>query len=250
MKKYWMTFAFLVVAVTVMPAQDADHDHAWSYGGKTGPAHWGDLEPDFSLCKTGKQQSPIDLRNATEAKLPAIQFEYKSAPLKIINNGHTIQVNYAPGSFIEVGDKKYQLIQFHFHRPSEERIHGRLGEMVVHLVHADSDGKLAVVGVLLEKGKANETVNEIWARMPKTGGKEQEIPGVQVDATAFIPHSAAYYTYDGSLTTPPCSEGVTWFVMKSPTDISSEQIDAFAKIFPSNARPIQPIGDRIVKASQ
>jgi carbonic anhydrase len=250
MKKYWMAFALLVVAVTAMPAQDTGHDHAWSYEGENGPAHWGDLEPAFSACKVGKEQSPIDIRNATEAKLPAIHFEYKNSSLKIINNGHTIQVNYDPGSFITVGDKKYQLIQFHFHRPSEERIHGRSYEMVAHLVHADSSGKLAVVGVLLEKGTANDTVNEVWAHMPKTEGKQQEFPGVQVNAAGLLPEKTAYYTYAGSLTTPPCSEGVTWLVLKSPTQISAEQIETFAKIYPMNSRPIQPLNGRVVKDSE
>jgi len=242
---------FLIIASSLpIPAQDGKHGHEWSYGGADGPAHWGDLKPEYAACKVGKEQSPIDIINPMQAPLAVIRIDYKNVPLKIVNNGHTIQVNYAPGSFITVGDHRYQLVQFHFHRPSEERINGNSYEMVIHLVHADSDGKLAVIAVLLQKGKANSALQEIWARMPKTEGKEQEIPGVQINAFALLPHDITYYTYAGSLTTPPCSEGVTWFVMKTPADISPEQIDAFAKLYPDNARPVQPIGTRLVKASQ
>jgi carbonic anhydrase len=244
---------FLVIATaSFLPilAHDGMHGHEWSYEGADGPAHWGDLKPEYATCKVGKEQSPIDMVDPKPAALPAIRFDYKSVPLKIVNNGHTVQVNYAPGSFITVGDHRYQLVQFHFHRPSEERINGKAFEMVIHLVHADSDGKLAVIAVLLRKGRANSTLQEIWARMPKTEGKEQEIPGVQINALSLLPQDTTYYTYAGSLTTPPCSEGVTWFVLKTPVDISPEQIDIFAKLYPDNARPVQPIGARVVKAGQ
>ncbi len=245
-------FVLLLIIASSLPilAQDGKHGHEWTYEGADGPAHWGDLTPEYATCKVGKHQSPIDIVNPKQAALPVIRFDYKNVPLKIVNNGHTIQVNYASGSFITVGERRYQLVQFHFHRPSEERINGKSFEMVIHLVHADGDGKLAVIAVLLQKGKANSALQEIWARMPKTEGKEQEISGVQINALTLLPQDTTYYTYAGSLTTPPCSEGVTWFILKTPADIAPEQVDIFAKLYPDNARPVQPIGSRLVKAGQ
>jgi carbonic anhydrase len=240
--------AIVTAALTI--AQDGKHDHEWAWDGEAGPLHWADLKPEYATCKTGKEQSPIDIRNPQQAPLPAIRFDYKASPLKIIDNSHTIQVNYAPGSFITVGDHRYQLLQCHFHRPSEERIGGKTFQMVAHLVHADSDGKLAVVAVLLQKGTANSTIQQIWANLPKSQNKEQEVTGVTINAAGLLPENIAYYTYPGSLTTPPCTEGVNWLILKTPMDISSAQIDTFAKLYPHNARPIQPLGSRVVKVSQ
>src|SRR4029077_16175671 len=132
--------------------------HHWAYGGHGGPAHWGELDQEYSTCKLGKLQSPIDIRRPKAADLPAIKFDYKPSPLKLIDNGHTIQVNYAPGSSIDVAGAHYELVQFHFHKPSEEKVQGKSHAMVTHLVHKGSDGKLAVVAVLLDKGSANPTI--------------------------------------------------------------------------------------------
>jgi carbonic anhydrase len=163
-------------------------------------------------------------------------------------------VNYhdasGTGNTLIVGDKRYQLTQFHFHRPSEEYIHGKAYDMVIHLMHQASDGTLAGVAVLLQPGSANSTIQQIWEHMPKTEGKEQEIPGLEINPAGLLPHDLAYYTYTGSLTAPPCSEGVTWFVLKSPLDISREEIDAFAKLYPHDVRPLQPLNGRIVKESE
>ena len=243
-------YLLAIVTAALTLAQNGKHEHEWAWEGEAGPLHWADLKPEYATCKTGKEQSPIDIRNPQQAALPAIHFDYTASPLKIIDNSHTIQVNYAPGSFITVGDHRYQLLQFHFHRPSEERIQGKSYQMVAHLVHADSEGKLAVVAVLLEKGTANSTIQEIWDKLPKTQGKEETVPGVEINASGLLPKNTTYYTYPGSLTTPPCTEGVTWLILKTPVDLSSEQIDRFAKIYPHNARPIQPLGDRVVKASK
>ncbi len=143
-----------------------------SYEGEDSPAHWGDLNPEYGRCRVGKEQSPIGIRNPTQAGLPVIHFDHKNVPLKIVNNGHAIQVNYAPGSFITVGDRRYQLLQFHFHHPSEERINGKSYETVIHLVPADSAGKLAVIAVLLQKRQAYSALQEIWTTMPQTEGKK------------------------------------------------------------------------------
>ncbi len=240
----------LVVLVTVVTAQEGKHAHAWGYEGREGPAYWGNLNPDYSVCRLGQQQSPIDIRNPRKAALPPLQFAYKPAPLKIINNGHTIQINYAPGSFLTVGDKRYQLKQFHFHHPSEEQINGKPQDMVAHLVHSDSDGHLAVVAVLLKTGSANGMIEKVWDNLPRTEGKEEEVSGVEANAAALLPPAAGYYTFPGSLTTPPCSEQVTWFVLKTPTQVSAEEVAAFAKVFPHNARPTQPLNGREVLESQ
>ena len=221
----------------------------WSYEGHAGPAAWAALSPEFGTCKLGSLQSPIDIRSAKVANLPAIRFDYKPAPLKIIDNGHTIQVNYAPGSSIDVGGARYELVQFHFHRPSEEKINGKAHAMVAHLVHRDAAGKLAVVAVLLDKGGASELIDTLWKNIPKEKEREAAAAGVSIDASALLPKDQRYYTFQGSLTTPPCSEGVTWFVLKSPLKIAEAQTAAFAKIYAHNARPVQPLHGRLVQTT-
>jgi carbonic anhydrase len=254
LRKGWLTLVLLVVAMILVPAAPrAQWKTQWSYEGANGPEHWGDVDPDYAACKAGKEQSPIDIRNAKKAELPALRFEYKSGPLKIINNGHVaVRVNYAPGNgnFLLVGDKRYELTQFHFHRPSEEYVHGKPYDMVVHLMHQASDGKVAAVAVLLQAGSANATIQKLWEHMPQTEGKEQEIAGVEVNPAGLLPRDTAYYTYMGSLTAPPCTEGVTWFVLKTPVDISAEAINAFARLYPHDVRPPQPLNGRVVKESQ
>jgi carbonic anhydrase len=231
-------------------AQEAKPAAHWSYSGAEGPKKWGSIEPEYQTCKLGHEQSPIDIRGAKKEALPPIQFEYKPAILKIINNGHSIQVNYPPGSFITIGDKKYELKQFHFHHPSEEHVNGKGYDMVVHLVHAGPDGKLAVVAILLHKGSANALIAKIWENLPKSEGPQVEVPGVEIDPSALLPSNQGYYTFLGSLTTPPCSEAVTWFVLKTPNEVSADQIAAFAKIYPHDARPIQPTNGRTIAESQ
>jgi len=240
----------LFVAATLCcgyPAR-ADGEH-WSYQGHGGPAKWAELDHEFAACKLGKTQSPVDIRGAKAADLPAIQFNYKPSPLKVIDNGHTIQVNYAPGSWLDVGGAHYELVQFHFHKPSEEKIEGKSHAMVAHLVHKGADGKLAVVAVMLDKGGANRTIDTIWANLPKEKEKETAVD-VTVDAAALLPRDKGYYTFQGSLTTPPCSEGVRWFVLKTPMKITESEIMAFGKLYPMNARPTQPLNGRAIEATR
>ena len=220
--------------------------HNWTYSGEHGPEHWGDLSSEFSTCAFGKAQSPIDIRNPVSAQLPSIRFSYRASPLKIINNGHTIQVNYASGSMMAVGQKAYELVQFHFHHPSEEKINGRPYPMVAHLVHKDKGGTLGVVAVLITEGHANQLMSTLWNNLPPEEGKELELDRVKVDVTQLLPADHGYYTFTGSLTTPPCSESVTWYVVEAPTAISKAQIEKFATVYPLNARPIQPLNDRVV----
>jgi carbonic anhydrase len=264
MRRACMTFLLPVVAAVLVPAgARAQWKTHWTYEGPTGAEHWSQLDPDYAPCNLGKEQSPINIQKTKKAELPALRFESKSAPLKYLqNNGYTIRVNYhdAPGTgnFLIVGDKRYQLTQFHFHRPSEELIHGKPYDMVAHLMYKASDGKVAGVAVLLRAGRANATIQQIWDHMPKTEGKvlsdfshaEEEIPGVEINPAGLLPHAAAYYTYIGSVTAPPCTEDVTWYVLKIPVEISAEQIHAFAELYPHDVRPIQPLNGRIVKESQ
>jgi carbonic anhydrase len=231
-------------------AQEHPPEHAWDYAEALGPSRWGDLKPEFATCKNGHNQAPIDIRNPVKAALPPIHFEYKPSQLHIIDNGHTIMVNYSPGSFISVGEKKYALKQFHFHRPSEEKINGNSFEMTVHLVHADDDGKLAVVAVLLQKGEGSALVHELWNHLPKEKDKEEIFENVQIDLSQILPSDRDYYTFSGSLTTPPCSEDVVWYVLKHPTTVSAEEIERFSRLYRDNVRPTQPLYDRIVLESQ
>ncbi len=224
--------------------------HDWSYEGEHGPTHWGDVKTDYAVCKTGKNQSPIDITGAVKADLPSIQFAYKPAQLRIINNGHSIQVNYPEGSFITVGGKQYQLVQFHFHHPSEEKVNHKSFDMVAHLVHKDAEGRLAVVAVLMRKAQANAFMKTLWEHLPKEEGREEVPTGVTIDPSQLLPAQRGYYTYTGSLTTPPCSEGVTWFVLKTPVAISDAQIDRFMQFYKHNARPVQQLGGRTVSESR
>jgi carbonic anhydrase len=234
---------------TLLCAQEHGPAH-WGYKGEAGPSHWGDLSSEFAACKTGHSQAPVDIRHAQKADLPPIQFDYKASPLQIIDNGHTVMVNYAPGSSIQVGDKRYALQQFHFHKPSEEKIEGKSSDMAVHLVHADQDGNLAVVAVLLKKGAANALIGQLWSHLPQEKGKEESPESIQVNATDLLPESRAYYTFQGSLTTPPCSENVTWFVLKHPSTISATEIRDFGRLYNDNARPIQALNNRAVLESK
>jgi carbonic anhydrase len=251
-----MTSILLVAGALSLPAGlRAQWRTAWSYEGAAGPEHWGDLDPDYAACKAGREQSPIGIRNAEKAELPPLRFEYQRGPLKyLINNGYTIRVNYhdAPGAgnFLIVGDKRYHLTQFHFHRPAEEYIHGKSFDMVAHFVHEAGDGSAAAVAVLLKVGNANATIQQLWEHMPETKGKEEEIPGVEINPAGLLPHDTGYYTYMGSLTAPPCTEGVTWFVLKTPVEISADEVRAFASLYPHDVRPLQPLNGRVVKESQ
>jgi carbonic anhydrase len=239
---------FLAAALSCASQAQTTVEH-WSYGGHGGPARWGELDPTFSSCKLGHVQSPIDIRGAKAADLPAIKFDYRPSPLKVIDNGHTIQVNYAPGSSMDVGGTRYELVQFHFHKPSEEKIHGKAHAMVAHLVHKDAEGKLAVVAVLLDKGGASPTIDTIWKNLPKEKEKEVWVDAT-IDAANLLPRDTGYYTFQGSLTTPPCSEDVRWLVLKNPLKIAESEIVAFGRLYPMNARPTQPLNGRAIAATR
>jgi carbonic anhydrase len=260
----WISFALLAAAAIAVPTNSqAQWRTPWEYEGPTGADHWSDLDPAYAACNVGKEQSPIDIRSAEKAQLLALRFDSKSSPLKyLLNNGHTIRVNYhdAPGtgSQLIVGNNRFQLTQFHFHRPSEEYVHGKVFDMVAHLMYQSAEGKVVGVAVLLRAGRANATVGQLWEHMPKTESKvlsdfsheEEEIVGVTINPDGLLPRDLAYYTYMGSVTAPPCTEGVRWYVLKTPVDISAKQIEAFAKLYPHDVRPPQPLNGRVVQESE
>ena len=220
----------------------------WDYGGDEGPDAWGKMRPEFSKCATGQRQSPIDIRGGIAVDLEPIKFDYRPSAFSVIDNGHTVQVNVEPGNSITITGKRYELVQFHFHRPSEERINGRQYDMVAHLVHKDVDGHIAVVAVLLDRGSAQSLVQTVWNNLPLEKGDEVRA-GSRIDLSQLLPDDKRYYTYMGSLTTPPCSEGVLWMVMKQPVPISMDQVAIFSRLYPMNARPIQQADGRLIKES-
>jgi carbonic anhydrase len=238
-----------VLAPAISRAQESHVPH-WSYEGKEDPKHWGSLDPSYATCKIGQSQSPIDISHTTLADLPELKFDYKAAPLSIINNGHTIMVNYAPGSTLTVGNKTYTLKQFHFHHPSEEHINGKGFDMVGHLVHADTEGHLAVVAVLFKAGDSNPLLETLWKNIPPENDKTVEVSTISVNAADLLPSQHGYYTYNGSLTTPPCTEGVTWYVLKSISSLSNEQLATITKLYPHDNRPTQKLNHREVLESK
>ena len=240
--------AALLLSLVVAPTARPEEAH-WGYGKEHGPSQWSELKPEFEICRAGKRQSPIDITAAEKADLPAIAFKYQVSPLRIVNNGHTIQVNLPPGSTITIADHSYALLQFHFHTPSEEAIRGKHHALVAHFVHKDADGKLAVVAVLFDVGKSNAALAPVLAKMPREEGAEQTFEGTSLDPAKLLPSKRSYYEFEGSLTTPPCSEGVRWFVLKQPVTLSQQQLDAFRKLYPRNARPPQPLNGRSVRES-
>ncbi len=217
----------------------------WGYEGAIGPAHWGALSPEYARCATGKRQSPIDIGAAEAKDLPDIAFHYETVPVEIVNNGHTVQVNYAPGSWIELDGQRYHLQQFHFHSPSEHRVRGKASRAEMHLVHKASNGDVAVVGVLIEEGAHNAGFDPVWRNIPVSVGSPHRMDA-SVDADDLLPKDRRSYRYDGSFTTPPGTEGVKWAVIKEPVRMSGAQIAAFRRVMSGNNRPTQPLNGRVV----
>ncbi|MBK3331479.1 carbonic anhydrase family protein [Persephonella atlantica] len=217
----------------------------WSYHGETGPQHWGDLKSEYIMCKIGKNQSPVDLSRIVEADLKKLQINYSSGGNSVTNNGHTIKVSYEPGSYIVVDGIRFELKQFHFHAPSEHKVKGKSYPFEAHFVHADKDGNLAVIGVLFKEGKKNPVIEKIWKNLPETG-KTVKLAH-KVNAYDLLPEEKKYYRYSGSLTTPPCSEGVRWIVMKEEMELSKEQIQKFRELMGGDTnRPVQPLNARMI----
>jgi carbonic anhydrase len=227
----------------------AAHDVHWSYVGEGAPDRWGQLKPEYRQCAIGVRQSPIDIRETIKVDLEPIQIDYRLSSFSVVDNGHTVQVNVAPGNTIQLTGRRYELLQFHFHRPSEERVMGRQFEMSAHLVHKDAEGRLAVIGVLLDRGAEQPLVQMVWNNLPLE--KNEPAPGVGlIDLQQLLPTDRSYYTYMGSLTTPPCSEGVLWLVMRQPVPVSQDQVNIFSRLYPMNARPLQAASGRLIKESR
>ena len=234
-----------LLSSTLAVAAPAPH---WEYTGEKGAAHWSEVDPSFATCALGHQQSPINIDHAVKADLPALAFHYGNAAPTIWNNGHTVQVNLPAGNTVDVGGQSYELLQFHFHTPSEELIKGKSMPMVVHFVHKNAAGDLGVVAVLIQAGQANPALSPVFDHLPRAGEKIS-VDGLSLDLSALLPKTLGYYDFTGSLTTPPCSEGVHWMVLKSPITLSAAQIEAFRKLVGSNARPVQPLNGREIKES-
>ena len=213
----------------------------WEYAGENGPDHWAQLTADFSLCGNGKNQSPINLSHMVDSNLTPIQFNYTGSAQEIVNNGHTVQVNYQPGSSITIDNHIFELKQFHFHAPSENHIDGVTFPMEAHLVHADAQGNLAVIAVMFELGGFNTMLDSLWQKMPATVGAKKPLLSA-INVMNLLPENKEYFRFNGSLTTPPCTEGVEWLVMKHPVKITQSQVSAFQQVMGhANNRPIQQV---------
>ncbi|ATD64060.1 carbonate dehydratase [Janthinobacterium svalbardensis] len=239
--------AAVVKAAPPPPPPVARGTH-WSYEGDSGPANWSKINVDWAKCSNGSRQSPIDIRDGMKVELEQISFDYHPSSFNVLDNGHTVQVGVSGGNYITVQNRMFELQQFHFHRPSEERINGKAFEMVVHLVHRDAEGRLAVLALLLERGAPQATIQTVWNNLPLEKFETMQ-PTILLDPAEMLPARRDYYTYMGSMTEPPCSEGVLWLVMKQPVQASPAQMALFSRLYPLNARPVQPGNGRIIKES-
>jgi len=225
------------------------HGTHWTYEGSSGPQSWGSLNPDFQTCDRGQRQSPIDIRGGLPLDLEPLQFDYQDGFFSVTDNGHTLDTKPAGVNSLVVGTRRFELQGLHFHRPAEERVDGKSFAMSVHLVHKDAQGRLAVVGLLVEEGPENPAVQTLWNHIPLERG-ETTVSSGAFNPASLLPAKRGYFTYMGSLTTPPCSEGVLWMVMQTPINLSAQQLATFARLYAHNARPIQPDHGRIIKQSR
>ena len=224
----------------------------WDYYGKTGPLGWSRLDPAYKVCADGKEQSPIDIHGAKLNKaLQPIEFHYMSASVELENTGNTIRINVKPGSYIVANGVRYDLQQFHFHHPGEEAVNGKLTDMDAHLVHKSADGKIAVLAVRLseDRGDPNALMAALWQHLPTTPGAKENVADM-VNPGGLLPGDRGYWTYMGSLTAPPCTEGVRWFVFEQPVSISRTQLRTFAALYKINSRPLQDAHGRRIEANE
>ena len=246
--------ALLLGFTTIAAAQTTPPTGAPSdYEGKRGILNWGKLDPAYKACSQGHEQSPIDIRGARlNPALKPIEFHYISGPVTLEHNGHTIVVHVDPGSYIVAGGVRYDLVQFHFHHPGEEAVNGKLTDMNIHLVHKSADGKLAVIAIRLSEDRTtppNAVLSTLWTRLPTTPGATQKVTDF-VNPAGLLPPDRGYWTYIGSLTAPPCTEGVRWFVFEQDMTLSRDQLRAFAALFKINSRPLQDPHGRHIEADE
>jgi len=240
---------FLTCIATISAAQSTAH---WDYRGKYGPLAWGKLDPSYRACSQGHEQSPIDIHGAHRNNdLKPIEFHYISGAVTLENDGHTIVVHVNPGSYVIADGVRYDLEYYDFHRPSEEAVNGRLSDMDVQLMHKSADGKVAVIAVRLNENQdaPNATLATLWQHLPMTTGATEKITDM-VNPGGLLPHDHGYWTYMGSLTTPPCTEGVRWFVLEQELSLSRDQLNAFTALFKINSRPLQDPHDRRIEANE
>ncbi len=235
------------------PSDDAENHEVgapphWAYAGERGPENWGGLSEDYAACAIGVVQSPIDLTLPGLASDMALSVDYVSGPLEIFNNGHTVQINFAPGSTMNNGEKDYALLQLHFHTPSEHTVDQVRFPLEAHFVHRADDGGLGVIGVLFEEGAHNDALNPVLATLPQEVSAPRKIDSVEFNPSSLLPQDLAVYRYSGSLTTPPCSEGVAWHVATNVSQASAEQLSALRAVLGENARPVQPLNHRQLSA--
>lgn len=237
---------FFMMAAALLCCSGSAWSQHWGYKGEAGPENWSKIDQKFAMCAIGRNQSPIDLAGFVEAELKPLTLDYKAGAATAVFNGHTIQIDYAPGSTLNVDGRTFELKQFHFHSPSENHIGGKSFPLEGHLVHADKDGNLAVVAVLFREGAANSLISKLWGAVPAKEGEKGTLPA-GLNVTGLLPANRDHYRFNGSLTTPPCSEGVWWLVMKNHPTVSKAQLEQFAKtVGIANNRPIQPVYARPV----
>jgi carbonic anhydrase len=229
-------------------AAAAAHPH-WGYSGAGAPEHWGQLAPENRVCGLGMEQTPIDLKSSIPADVAPVQPVFQEMPVKIVNNGHTVQVNCPPGSFTAIGGQRYDLVQFHFHHPSEHLLDGQSFPLECHFVHRSAGGALAVLGVFVRRGASNGALQPIFESMPDQEGPERAV-GATIRPGDLLPKDRRFFRYQGSLTTPPCLEGLTWTVFRDAIEAADGQVQRFARLFPNNARPVQPLNGRYLLESR
>ena len=231
-----------------VPEERAGSEVPWSYQGETGPSHWAELSTKFAECK-GERQSPVDLRGGRRLLYSPLTFAYRSSPLTVVNDGRSMRVAYPPGSFLIAGGRQYELTGFHFHMPGEHRINGMVGDMEIQFEHRDHEGRMAVLAVPVVAGRRmNSILSRIWDHLPPEGGESFYGRQVGINPVFLLPGERDYYTYVGSLTEPPCTEGVEWFVLTTPVEVDASYIQRMARLVRSNARPVQPLNGRAVLA--
>jgi carbonic anhydrase len=245
MKKVCFVLALFGMLLFCYAAIGAEKTH-WGYTGDIGPEHWAELSEEFEMCAKGKNQSPINLTNFIKADLLPLEFNYQGSPTEILNNGHTIQVNCPRGSKYIAYQKVFELWQFHFHAPTEHLIEGKSFPIEAHFVHFDKKGNLSAIAVMLVEGPENQLLKKLWKKMPLKIGDKHKL-SAELNPLGLFPEDKSYYVYNGSFTTPPCTEGVFWVTMKSPVSVSKQQINAFKQVIghPNN-RPVQPRNTRTV----
>jgi carbonic anhydrase len=244
MKK--MVSALILIAFLMGGTGYAGGDIHWGYTGDIGPEHWAELSEEFEMCAKGKNQSPINLTNFIEADLSPLEFNYQGSPTEILNNGHTIQINYPRGSKYTVHQKEFELWQFHFHAPSEHLIEGKSFPLEAHFVHFDKKGNLSAIAVMLVEGSENHLLKKLWEKMPLKKGDKHKL-SAELNPLGLFPENKSYYLYNGSFTSPPCTEGGFWVIMKSPVSVSKQQVEMLMDVMhhPNN-RPVQPVNARPV----